>query len=1041
MYCYIEDYGNQKFYIDTGAVLSEEFNEKIDSFSFILSNVETEIAFKQYQYFKIVSETSDFNRTFVLDNYTKRMVNLNGTKHYEYTILLQSETKLLETFPCPNRQILHSLVNGQKTLLQVIREVCELYVPYVKMTTSSENWGYGHFIDCSDIRDIANPLQPQPDAFSTTLCPDLQFTKTSLREVLTTLFQVVGYLPIVREHKLCCMNLREIPSEFEVVENRILEKQESNSSDSFVTTLRSPLKNALDNDNVVRNEVIGFRDSRNVFLKQKENFVLTTDFPIESIKKLAIRPFWNVFWEVNRPSGAALNYVVQFNGDGTKVLFSGMPISTQFETTIEFYMCDNPYLIGGIDQYFSGEPHYVQTVNVPLNATEFDLTPYLGTFSFFIIRGKATAQGQTIGRTSLLSNNFTNYLALYINLKSIDLTPIVKEKQERNALDVDYTNIPTPTTTPYEIDLSPLGASYYTTLEYTYGGNVISGFSNNWDWFTAFGQMENVLLDYINNEFVRNVALYDFDYVERKTSEFANIALKTYKLTTADLGMSGITISISSSHRALYPQYINSKIVKYALCVFEIEYIPFNQITIETQKDMDLPIEYTRFDTQESSIIMLDNFSARELDKVKRLGNKVLQVQQTQTSSFNNIQPLNSILDGSVVFSRSIEFYENPIGISFYNASYVATKDYVLKNFFTALQNKYRAYEYVEVNESVLRQELRKSYVYVDVKDNKLLNGSIKFGSNDYYFLLSTIIVGFSPLKYAIVGERAYTTTATTSYKYDLSVVGTNDAIVISHIEPYPNHYGIEIRDANENTTLENLGGYIQGWLPHSETYKTMHRLGYSSIDALIGEGGFVNLENSIKAPMIELLEEEYANNFVFWVKDDNFYNVNYYSNVGERLSDCVEFVYYTPNNAIKISKNFTQYHRLSVNNGYRVRLIERDSENLNEGWYQSVATIIRGDSAFKLSSYEGGATLLIRNISAYSSSYGVLALYDEANDKYLDVMGLKLSECLDSSGNLQINFSLNDTKTLLVYDTTDSIWELNKKVVLNSSDRRFESI
>ena len=118
MYCYIEGYGNQRFNIDTGCVYNFEFNEKLDSFNMVISNCDTDITFTKFQYFKVLSdEPNTFSLTMILDNYTKRIVNLNGTQKFQYTISLMSETKLLEKIKCPNRQILHSLINGHRTLL------------------------------------------------------------------------------------------------------------------------------------------------------------------------------------------------------------------------------------------------------------------------------------------------------------------------------------------------------------------------------------------------------------------------------------------------------------------------------------------------------------------------------------------------------------------------------------------------------------------------------------------------------------------------------------------------------------------------------------------------------------------------------------------------------------------------------------------------------------------------------------------------------------------------------------------------------------
>ena len=285
-----------------------------------------------------------------------------------------------------------------------------------------------------------------------------------------------------------------------------------------------------------------------------------------------------------------------------------------------------------------------------------------------------------------------------------------------------------------------------------------------------------------------------------------------------------------------------------------------------------------------------------------------------------------------------------------------------------------------------------------------------------------------------------------------MSIVGGNDYIAISHVEPYTNHYGIII-DQNKSELESSLGGYIQRWLPHSESYKTRHRLGYTRQSALyqpyvIGDTNLLDLNAVVETPKIHLIEEDYIDNFEFYLRDknatnelENSYSVRYFSNVGERLSDCVQLTYYSLSPYLKISKNFTQYNRLSVNNNYTLYLRQRDNNSLNEEWYESSETIIRNYNAFEFESYNGGIALLIRNLSYYEDYYCVITLHDTNTNKDLDLFNIKLSEGLNDSGNLYLNFSLNDTKTLKVYNITKPVWELDRKAKMNNNARETETI
>ena len=1053
MYCYIEGYGNKKFHIDTGCVYNFEFNEKLDSFNMVISNCDTDITFTKFQYFKVASdEPNTFSLTMILDNYTKSIVNLNGTQKFEYTINLMSETKLLEKIKCPNRQILHSLVDGNRTLLEVIRQVCELYIPRVKKIAGADTWTYDYAIDWHNIFDA---LSNEPvDYFSNIPCPDLSFTKTSLRDVLTTLMLVVGCIPVVRNRTLGCINLRARPTNFNIIDNRILQIQQSNSSDSFTTTLRNPVSSVLDTNNIVRNEIIGFRDSVNVFLKQQENLVLTTDFPIEKVNKLemyVIQPITVLFGSTYHPFFDD----TEINLDNGNI--GGTIIA---DSTIEFYLLDNkPYISGFSDtQYLhTFEPELVATATIPAGATSFDLTSYYGRFTYFVltlyIRQSGQEKVRVINSLTATGDNDQFRFVYETMFNPVDLTPIVKESEFRKGLDVDYVNVNNlrPIVSGNTIDVSPLADSYYTTLEYTYKKNEIRGFSNHWDWFNWYGQNENTFIDVLNS-FLNNNN-YSTERNDYRTS--IHILLNSYDfmykygfaklVNNVPVVVDGYVFTTTLQDVSMYQfDFNDTELTQFATCVFHIEYTPFNELTLEHSKNEDLPIEFTEFDTQESSIIMLDEFSARELDKVNRLGNDVLQAQQLMTNSFAGVQPLNSLLDGSIVFSVSMEIYENLNQATntynrFINVSYVATKNYVLKNYFTALQNKYRAYEYSDDSSATLRQELHKTYVMVSA-GKPLLNGSDIIRSSDYTFLISQFLDNYVPLKYAVVGEYSFQQTSD-SYKFDCSVVSGKDYIAISHIEPYTNHYGIIID--KYSSSMERLGGYIQKWLPHSETYKLRHRLGYMS-ENFYQSANISDYDTGL-LPKIPLPQYAYEDNFVFYLRnktnisdDISSYNVNYYSNVGERLSDVVQFCYYCNEEDIYIHKNFFDANRLSVNNGDEFVIIVRDDETFVEDFSELIGTIPTYSINTNTFNCSALLDIIFTNYEGYEDKYCYLSLHRviDGDDYYKDMIRIKMKDIM-SFGVISLHFSLNDTKTLRVYKVNSvGIWELSETCLLNSETR-----
>ena len=1057
MKCYIENY-TQPFDIDTGAVYCDNFNEKLDSMNINISHLSTPIQFIKFQYFYVYSTISGFAKHFVLDNFTENIVNLNCIKHYNYAIQLASETKLLEKWVCPNRTVLHSL-SETKTIKQVINEFLTLYVPKVKVRIpNTDTWQYDYAISWS--------MEMLDSFFGDTLCPDISMQHPTLRQVITTLSLVLAKIPKIENRTLTFIDFRQATSDFEIPENIIFDKQEANSSDVFTTTLKTPLRNTLDDNNIIRNDVIGFRDSNNVFLKQKSNLILTTDFGIEKIKKLEVNVYKDFYLMFNGTNDIDRSYgVVDFGINQFRYLEGGYYDAQSHGykgTYFELYMCDNAcdFTTGTGVRYYSGTPKFVQTVLVPNGVTTYDLTSYLGQFSFFILHTdilEYNSSMEPIGHTytvyhslAIVSKtpNTDERISMPIKLNPIDLTPIVKEKQIRNQLDVNYLNVVNPVVVNGTMDVSPLADNYYTTLEYTYKDTKISGFSNTWSWVAFYvGNIDEVLFDRLNVFLQTNLPNYDSANYESQRDSLIPIILNLYK-TDVIVNFSYTKVDepvglYISNHTVLSP---------YASATFNIEYIPFNEISFETNKAEELPIEYKDYDTQENTIVMLDDFSAKEFDKVQRLGNNIIQYSQSLITDLSYANELNSKdTQGNIIFSREIEFYENDDNtkISHYNVSYTATKNYVLKNYFTALQNKYRAYEYSSTEKATLRQELRKSYVAITTGNRRYYNCDYNFDGS-FLFIVSPFINNFEPLKYAIVGDEAHN-----FYKYDLSIVGDNNSIIFSHIEPYANHYGIKIAydneqlyddpitiNVNENGTIKSvdinivsqdnrmyLGGVIQEWIPHSSNYKTKHIMGYSSQDLFYYTNNRLYTLNTTKQlPKVNI--NSVSEDLVFYLAgEDNF--ANYYSNVGERLSDCSQFIYYLETPNVEITKNFTNLHRL--NGSHNMLCLVAYSETKPTLYEKSIVphTPIATSGIFTLYDYAQGVSVNIP-LNQINETSGYLYMYYTDGIYYYDLMSVEIKQETIYQNNVVINFSLNSTKTLRVYEKGD-VWQLDRYVKPNA--------
>ena len=87
------------------------------------------------------------------------------------------------------------------------------------------------------------------------------------------MIQQVGCIPVVRNRKLTFLDFQLDLVPFNASEYTINYIDEAISSDSYANTLVNMSQNILDSENEVISETLGFRDSANSLLKQKDQIV------------------------------------------------------------------------------------------------------------------------------------------------------------------------------------------------------------------------------------------------------------------------------------------------------------------------------------------------------------------------------------------------------------------------------------------------------------------------------------------------------------------------------------------------------------------------------------------------------------------------------------------------------------------------------------------------------------------------------------------------------------------------------------------------
>ena len=1007
-----------------GSVFKEELNETLDSGSIIISNVEPsrKLELEPYQYVYIYDIESDFEKYFLVDNFIENYVNLD-TPYYEYTIALMSETKLLEKIQLPNRTIRNPLKAPQLKVNELIGQFCKLYIPSVKYFNKSSNtWSYQQIIDYQSVIDVNSIFNVD--------CPDMEFNHPTLRQVLTSLMQVVGCLPRIVNHKLTYVNLRLKPTEFVIPNGRKYIVSTSNSSDSYNTSIQTLGENIVGENNIVKNETLGFRDVENVFLKHTENLKLTTEFPIKEIKSLKMNVPVNFYFGMGvihlGDTFISNNFVYDNNLTKTKIGFE-IYYSSDLGNDIELRYCFEKvsYLNNNfgkvIYQVLTRSEIYEETATKSIVNESYVYSNTLKDNQDYNLIVIELRKGNDYGYYLISVDNVYHFYmpTLYI----VDLTSLVFETQARKLNRTDLTYSPE--------TIEDMAKYYYTTLEYTYGSNDISGFSQQYDYVEWYGKYQNILISNIATIYKSNL-----DYL----GELEDRIIKYYFTLTPN---NKTKFRIDRTDYNIVDNVLNISLSPYSAYTFNITYIPFNNVNLKFDKSKDIPLPLTQLDNQESAIPSLTAFALREQEKVERIGNNVVKINASNITNLNEINALNTKYNDSIIFSKEIAYYED-----FCNVNYIATKDYVLKNYFTNIQTKYRAYRYVEYANTVLRIENRKYYVYLNTRS---FNGSDTLGVgnltdkqnrkkkiNDYFLgnLVNDETI-FDTLDYNIKA-----TTDNKMFRNDLSIIKFNNNIALNYRDFDSVSGGIGIENP---ATVKNLGGYIQKWYNRDglnyNTYNGTYFVDFSFIPNFGTEleNLFLTEENllayynkQLKLPLVvndDFNPTTYTGKMIYICESRTSslplfsQNAPYFKAQDEVLGETIQFEYLSASEDLILGTHFVDYDRFIAN--AKIGYIEI-SEDFNYD-FEKVYT---------------KTNETIKNIRRNTINALVIALTTELN--YIIVAYNDTSYVILAKGNsniVVINASISDTKSLYCYEPLESdrnvIYKCDKKVIFNNTETR----
>ena len=145
---------------------------------------------------------------------------------------------------------------------------------------------------------------------------------------------------------------------------------------------------------------------------------------------------------------------------------------------------------------------------------------------------------------------------------------------------------------------------------------------------------------------------------------------------------------------------------------FEIEYETQTDSVFQSSKDIAPSHQRIIVDNQTNAYVDAYNQGFMEYQKANRLGNQQLYINARYEDDFEDIIKIGDYYEDSVVYQTTYQIYKHHIEV---NA--VATKDYILRDYFTGVKARVRSWKIAEANDAFLRHDLQKYYLEFSKKD------------------------------------------------------------------------------------------------------------------------------------------------------------------------------------------------------------------------------------------------------------------------------------------------------------------------------------
>lgn len=292
MYIKIKNKNNNAMYfIQWGSLLTDNFNEQVDSFDLQIKHLDSKIDIEPLDEVIIYSEDENFSDTsevindityytrfYLVDKSQCKQITASNETKFNYSLSLVNEIKALEGIPLPSLKITQLKGTTKRTIYYYLEQYLKEYGTKIRVKINGVvSWQPKYSF---------SPLVEQRFNIE---CPEMQWNAPTLRQVFNDLMMVDDCIPTISNGVISFIDLSEEKSQMN--QTGINYVDESISSDDYINELKIELKNVMQSEqDGVNNlnevcEYIGFRND-GVSVINTDNIQIETMNPILEIEQV-----------------------------------------------------------------------------------------------------------------------------------------------------------------------------------------------------------------------------------------------------------------------------------------------------------------------------------------------------------------------------------------------------------------------------------------------------------------------------------------------------------------------------------------------------------------------------------------------------------------------------------------------------------------------------------------------------------------------------------------------------------------------------------